>query len=77
MKRAAHIHGGASSDPDHKDGTVIAARIATECLRDGKTPLGAVLKAIEMIEKGSRFNTWAGSAIREDGTTVQMDAACM
>ena len=77
MRRAAHIHGGASSDPDHKDGTVKAARIATKCLRDGKTAPGAVLKAIEMIEKGPRFNTWVGFAIREDGTTVQMDAACM
>jgi len=43
MKRATHIHGGASSDPDHKDGTVKAARIAIECLRDGKIVLGAVL----------------------------------
>ncbi len=77
MKRAAHTLGGASSDPDHKDGTVKAARIAIECLRDGKTALGAVLKAIEMLEKDPRFNTWAGSAIREDGKTVQMDAACM
>ena len=77
MKRAAHIHGGASSDPDHKDGTVKAARIAIECLRDGKTALGAVVKAIEMLEKDPRFNTWTVSAIREDGKTVQMDAACM
>jgi len=66
MERALHIHGGASSDPDHKDGTVKAARMAIECLRDGKTALGAALKAIEMIEKGPRFNTWTGSAIRED-----------
>ncbi|TET25618.1 MAG: hypothetical protein E3J76_01170 [Candidatus Aminicenantes bacterium] len=44
------IHGGASSDPDHKDGTVKAARIAIECLRDGKTALGAVVKSIEMFE---------------------------
>ncbi len=51
---------------DHKDGTVKAARMAIECLRDGKTALGAALKAIEMIEKGPRFNTWTGSAIRED-----------
>ena len=33
MKRAAHIHGGASFDPDQKDGTVKAARIAIECLQ--------------------------------------------
>jgi isoaspartyl peptidase/L-asparaginase-like protein (Ntn-hydrolase superfamily) len=70
MKRAVHIHGGASSDPDHKDGTVKAARIAIECLRDGKISLGAVLKAIEMIEKDPRFNTWTGSFIREGGKTV-------
>ena len=66
MERALHIHGGDSSDPDHKDGTVKAARMAIGCLRDGKTALGAALKAIEMIEKGPRFNTWTGSAIRED-----------
>ena len=57
MKRAANIHGGTSSDPDQKDGTVKAAQIAIGCLRDGKTALGAVLKAIEMIEKDPRFNT--------------------
>jgi isoaspartyl peptidase/L-asparaginase-like protein (Ntn-hydrolase superfamily) len=77
MKRAAHTLGGASSDPDHKDGSVKAARIARECLRDGKTALGAVVKSIEMIEKDPRFNAGTGSAIREDGKTVQMDAACM
>ena len=71
MKRAAHIHDGIPSDPDHKDPTVKAARIAIECLRDGKTALGAVLKAIEMIEKDSRFITWTGSAIREDVKNVQ------
>ena len=60
MKRAVHIHGGASSDPDHKDGTVKAARIAIECLRDGKTTLGAVLKAIEMIEKDPRLTLGQG-----------------
>jgi hypothetical protein len=42
--------GGASSDPDHKDGTDNAAGIAKGCLRDGKTALGAVVKSIEMIE---------------------------
>ena len=56
MKRAAHTLGGASSDPDHKDGTDKAAGIAIECLRDGKTALGAVVKSIEMLENDPRFN---------------------
>ena len=60
-----------------KYGTDKAARIAIGRLRDGKTALGAVLKAIEMIEKDPRFNTWTGSAIRKDGKTVQMNAPCM
>ena len=71
MKRAAHTHGRASSDPDHKDGTDNAAGIAIECLRDGKTALGAVVKSIEMLENDPRFNAGTGSAIREDGKTVQ------
>ena len=56
MKRAAHTLGGASSDPDHKDGTVKAARIAIECLRDGKTALGAVLKATLLWRTVIHFN---------------------
>lgn len=54
------IHGGASSDPDHKDGTVKAARIAIECLRDGKTALGAVVKSIEMFENDPRLTLGQG-----------------
>lgn len=50
MKRVAHNFGVTSSDPDHKDGTDNAAGIQKGCLRGGKTALGAVRKAIEMIE---------------------------
>ena len=46
-------------------------------LRDGKTSLDAVVKAVEILENDPVFNAGTGSAVREDGKTVQMDGACM
>jgi putative GTP pyrophosphokinase len=47
---SSHTIGGASIDPDHKDGTDNAAGIAKGCLRDGISAFGEVRKAMEMIE---------------------------
>ena len=60
-----------------KYGTDKAARIGIGRLRDGKTALGAVVKAIEMLENDPRFNAGTESAVREGEKTVQMDASCM
>ncbi len=77
MKRAVIIHGGALSNPNHKDGTDKAAEIAMTFLRNGKTALDAAVKAVEILENDPRFNAGIGSVVRKDGKTVQMDAACM
>ncbi len=77
MQRAVLTHGGASSNPQHKDGTEQAAQIAMACLRAGKNALEAVIQAVQILEDDPRFNAGTGSVLRADGTTIQMDAACM
>ncbi len=76
MNYAIVTHGGASSNPEYKDGTQEACNIGLKHLKDTGA-LGAVIKAVEALENDPRFNAGTGSVLREDGKTIQMDAACM
>jgi beta-aspartyl-peptidase (threonine type) len=76
-KRAILTHGGSASDPNHSDGPYIAAQKGMHFLKNGKTPIEAVVKAVRSLEKDPRFNAGCGSQIRSDGKTIQMDASCM
>lgn len=69
-------HGGAGSDPDTSDGTQAAARRARDALAEGADPLDAACAAVVHLEDDPRFNAGHGSYHRDDGVTVEMDAAC-
>ena len=70
-------HGGAGSNPEHRDGAESAARAAIECLRKGGSALEAACAAVVVLEDDERFNAGTGSCLREDGRTIEMDASCM
>lgn len=69
-------HGGAGSDPSLTDATRSAGEVALEALQDGIDPLAAACRTVAHLEDDGRFNAGVGSNLRDDGRTVQMDAAC-
>jgi len=69
-------HGGAGSDNAHSDGTERACQLGLELMQARTPVLGAVCRAVEILEDDPRFNAGTGSRKRTDGS-VRMDAACM
>ena len=70
-------HGGSSSLPADRDGTMRAAECALGAASQGSGLDGAVLSAMDILEDDPRFNAGTGSSLRADGNTIQMDAAFM
>lgn len=70
-------HGGSASSPSHEDGPRRACLVGFDRLREGASALDAVVAATVWLEDDDRFNAGTGSNLRLDGTTIQMDAACM
>lgn len=77
FKRAILTHGGAGTDLQDSDGPQSAAQAGMNLLKNGKSPLDAVVHSVKYLEDDPRFNAGIGSQIRADGTTIQMDASCM
>ena len=77
FKRIIMTHGGAGADPQHADGTLAAAKGGMELMVQGQSALHAAVHAVRCLEDDPRFNAGTGSRLRADGTTMQMDAACM
>lgn len=77
FKRAILTHGGAGSNPQNSDGPLSAAKVGMDLMKNGETPLNAVVRAVRYLEIDPRFNAGCGSKLRADGCTVQMDASCM
>jgi beta-aspartyl-peptidase (threonine type) len=77
MQRIILTHGGAGADPQHTDGTLAAAKGGMELMVNGESALNAAVHAVRYLEDDPRFNAGTGSRLRADGTTMQMDAACM
>ncbi len=77
FKRAILTHGGAASDPQNADGTLAAAQLGMDLLKNGKMPLDAVVHSVKYLEDDPRFNAGVGSQLRVDDRTVQLDASCM
>jgi beta-aspartyl-peptidase (threonine type) len=70
-------HAGSASNPDHSDGPRLACLAGLEIIAKQKGALDATVAATQLLEDDERFNAGTGSNLRFDGTTVQMDAACM
>ena len=70
-------HGGSASYPVHPDGLRMACRIGIDSNVLGRTASDAVFSATRVLEDGEHFNAGAGSNLRHDGTTVQVDAPGM
>jgi beta-aspartyl-peptidase (threonine type) len=77
FQRIILTHGGAGADPQHADGTLVAAQGGMELLEQGQSALHAAVHAVRCLEDDPRFNAGTGSRLRADGTTMQMDASCM
>jgi L-asparaginase / beta-aspartyl-peptidase len=71
------VHGGVGSSPDVNDGCEKACRRAFGMLEAGATSLDAVVEAAAVMESDGRFNAGAGSVLRLDGITREMDASVM
>lgn len=76
-RRAILTHGGASTDPQHSDGTLSAAELGMASMGEGRPALDAVVHAVRRLEDDPRFNAGVGSKLRADAETIQMDASCM
>ncbi len=70
-------HGGAGSNPDDADGTLLAAQAGMAVMAKDLSALDAVVHAVSLLEDDPRFNAGTGSQRRADRQTVQMDASCM
>jgi isoaspartyl peptidase/L-asparaginase-like protein (Ntn-hydrolase superfamily) len=70
-------HGGSASNPAHSDGPRRACLAGLEAMARSGSALDAAIAATRLLEDDERFNAGTGSNLRLDGTTVQMDAACM
>lgn len=77
FERAILTHGGAGSNPDNADGTLLAAQAGMTVMAEGQSSLDAVVHAVCLLEDDPRFNAGTGSQRRADRQTVQMDASCM
>ena len=70
-------HGGSASLPAHSDGPRRACAAGIGALTRRQSALEATVAATRILEDDERFNAGTGSNLRFDGTTIQMDAACM
>jgi beta-aspartyl-peptidase (threonine type) len=77
MPRLIIAHGGAASNHMDADGPQAAADLGLAALREGRSPLDAVVLAAAHLEDDPRFNAGTGSNLRLDGKTIEMDASCM
>lgn len=78
MARARILtHGGSSSLPADRDGTLRAAEAALVAAAEGSSLQETTLRAMDVLEDDPRFNAGTGSALRGDGESIQMDAAFM
>jgi L-asparaginase/beta-aspartyl-peptidase (threonine type) len=68
-------HGGVSAPPATLDGCMRAAERGAGHLAAGDSAIAAAVAAVETLESDGRFCAGAGSSIRLDGHTVEMDAA--
>ncbi len=70
------VHGGAGGTSSHtKRGCQHAAEVGIKILREGGGALDAAVAVIEWMENSGRYNAGAGSILRLDGQTIEMDAA--
>lgn len=75
MKYAIVVHGGAGgTSSSTKRGCQQAAEVGIEVLRKGGGALEAAVAAVEWMESSGKFNAGAGSILRLDGLTIEMDA---
>jgi L-asparaginase/beta-aspartyl-peptidase (threonine type) len=68
-------HGGVAAPLDTVDGCDRAAEIGAARLVAGRGAIEAAVWAVESLEADGRYCAGAGSSIRLDGHTVEMDAA--
>ncbi len=54
-----------------------AVLMSLQALAQGKTPLEAAVEGVAVLEDNPSFNAGRGSAVRRDGTSIQMDALVM
>ena len=69
------VHGGAGSPAGFSDGCKAACEAALRILEAGGGALGAAVEAARLLEDDGRFNAGTGSVLRDDGRTIEMDAA--
>lgn len=70
-------HGGVGASRALDDGCIAAAEAGFRILERGGSALDAVVAAAVTLEDDSRYNAGAGSVIRLDGRTIEMDASLM
>ena len=68
-------HGGVGSPPELSDGCKAACEAAFRILEAGGNSLDAAVEAARILEDDGRFNAGTGSVLRDDGKTIEMDAA--
>jgi len=71
------VHGGAGSTEDLKEGLQKACERGFSILKNNGDALRAVVEAVKVLEDDGRFNAGAGSVLRIDGKTIEMDASLM
>lgn len=77
IKLGVVAHAGSASDPSDSDGPQAAVQIGMELLKNGESPLEAVVQTVRYLEDDPRFNAGLGAPYRANGSTIQMDASCM
>jgi beta-aspartyl-peptidase (threonine type) len=71
------VHGGAGSTEALKDGLQRACERGFSILKNNGDAISAVVEAVKVLEDDGRFNAGAGSVLRIDGKTIEMDASLM
>jgi isoaspartyl peptidase/L-asparaginase-like protein (Ntn-hydrolase superfamily) len=74
---AVVAHCGSGTPPGEAGGCKAGVDAALAVLERGGDPLDAAVAGVAVLEDDPRYNAGTGSAVRLDGTTVQMDAAVM
>ncbi len=69
--------GGLDSAPDQPNPELLAVRVASGVLAQGGAALDAATAGASVLEDSPRRNAGTGSALRLDGTSIEMDAAVM
>ncbi len=71
------LHGGAGSADAHSAVCAAAGQAPFAALAAGGDPLDAAVAATAALEDSGCFNAGAGSSLRMDGRTIEMDAGVM